>query len=69
MSRQYHGRRIYHLEDPAKRAEREEQRFRQRHDRLYRQRLRRPDHPDRADARSGYPYADVLDDDEDGAEA
>ncbi len=67
MSRQYHGRRIYHIEDPAKRAEREEQRFRQRHDRLYRQRLRRPE---RADARSGHPYADVLDDDEDiGAEA
>lgn len=66
MSRQYHGRRIYHIADAAKRAEREEQRFRQRHDRLNRQRLRHPDH---ADARSGDPYADVLgEDDEDGGD-
>ena len=68
MSRQYHGRRIYHIEDAGKRAEREEQRFRQRHDRLHRQRLRRPDHPD---AVSGDPYADVLDvddDEDDGGE-
>ena len=62
MSRQYHGRRIFHIEDAGKRAEREEQRFRQRHDRLHRQRLRRPDQPD---ARRD-PYADVRDEDDDG---
>ena len=63
MSRQYHGRRIFHIEDAGKRAEREEQRFRQRHDRLHRQRLR---HPDQPDVRARHdPFADVLDDDED----
>ncbi len=65
MSRQYHGRRIFHLaETPWERAEREEQRFRRRHDRLHRMHLRHPDEPDEPDAYRD-ASADALDDDED----
>lgn len=59
MARQYHGRRIFHVESPWERAEREEQRFRRRHDRLHRLRLLHPDEPDAARD----TIADVLDDD------
>lgn len=63
MTRQFHGRRIYHLESAQERAEREEQRFRRRHDRLHRMRLRHPDEPDA----ERYPAADVAEfDDEAG---
>lgn len=66
MARQYHGRRIYHVEGAWERAEREEQRFRRRHDRLHRMRLRHPDEPyAERDA-----AADVLDENDDnGADA
>lgn len=57
MARQYHGRRIFHLESASERAEREEQRFRRRHDRLHRMHLRHPDDPDA----EGDPFADVWD--------
>lgn len=57
MARRYHGKRIVHLESPLARAEREEQRFRRRHDRLHRMRLRRPELPD-AEPDS---FADALD--------
>lgn len=65
MARQYHGKRIFHLESPQARAEREEQRFRRRHDRLHRLHMRHPDDhrsyaPDAAD--NDLPDADVLDD-------
>lgn len=46
MAREYHGRRVVHVESAWERAEREEQRFRRRHDRLHRMRLRHPDEPD-----------------------
>lgn len=58
MARQYHGRRIFHIGSAAERAEREEQRFRRRHDRLHRLRLLHSDEPD-ADRD---PSADVLED-------
>lgn len=59
MARQYHGRRIFQPGSATERAEREEQRFRRRHDRLHRMQLR---HPDERDQRRG-PAADVQDDD------
>lgn len=61
MARRYHGKRIVHLESPLARAEREEQRFRRRHDRLHRMRLRHPDLPDLPDAEPD-TFADVLND-------
>jgi hypothetical protein len=65
MSRQYHGRRSFHLaETPWERAEREEQRFRRRHDRLHRMHLRYPDETDEPDAYRD-ASADALDDDKD----
>ncbi|MGE5333086.1 MAG: hypothetical protein ACM3N4_00165 [Nitrososphaerota archaeon] len=61
MAGRYHGKRIVHLENPLARAEREEQRFRRRHDRLHRMRLRHPDIPAMPDADPD-AFADVLDD-------
>lgn len=64
MSRQYHGRRIVHLENASERAEREEQRFRRRHDRLHRMRLLHSNDPNRTDVADGDDLADadVLED-------
>lgn len=65
MAGRYHGRRVYHVESAQKRAEREEQRFRRRHDRLHRMRLLHPSEPygpNRADVAydDELPDADVL---------
>lgn len=71
MARQYHGKRIFHLESPQARAEREEQRFRRRHDRLHRLHMRHPDDqrphaPDAADddLPDGDVRGDFFEDDE-----
>jgi hypothetical protein len=65
MARQYHGRRFVRfvpVESPWERAEREEQRFRRRHDRLHRLRLLHPDEP-------SAPYRADVGDDNDAPEA
>ena len=64
MARQYHGRRIFHIGSATERAEREEQRFRRRHDRLHRLRLLHSDEPDADRDPSADVFEDIDDEDD-----